>query len=90
MCISNMHNHSWVLVDKDVIAEFQKGMREIFKTVGNFEKCEGCSAGRLVPHDKALSPVDCEKISPSLPSVSKSRVTSKKTSSKANGRQGRI
>lgn len=55
------HVHHWITVDRDIVAERQKGAREVLCFRGDYQECE-CGAGRFVPKDKRLSTVGCEKV----------------------------
>jgi len=53
--------HKFIVKDENVVAEYIKGVRDIFKVSGNYEECESCGEGRFVPRDKKLSIVECTK-----------------------------
>ena len=54
-------NHVWKTVSKRIVAEFQKGKRGKFRTIGDFEVCNLCMEGRFVPANKELRIVACTK-----------------------------
>lgn len=55
------HLHTFAVIDKQVIAEFQKGAREKKGIKGDYEACIVCGKGRFVPANSKLRIVECEK-----------------------------
>lgn len=54
-----MHRHIFKPIYPKVVAEFQKGTRETFLAVGDYEQCD-CGQGLFVPKSKDLNSVFCE------------------------------
>lgn len=56
--------HYWTTTDCNIVAEYQKGVREKYLAHGDYQECSHCPEGRFVPHDRTLQIVFCEKILP--------------------------
>ncbi len=56
------HLHRWVSIDRNIVAEKQKGEREKIYVEGDYQECPKCHKGRLVPRNERLVTVECEKI----------------------------
>lgn len=54
------HVHDFKLEDEGVLGIYQKGNREKYYAIGDYERCT-CKKGRFVPWLKELRTVECEK-----------------------------